>query len=167
MTSVADTLARFVLAVDDHDWETVRSCLAETLRRDYRSLTGAEPDQISGRALAGEWEGVLTGLDAHQHLLGAPLVEVEGDEARAAANVTATHVLDGDAGSPWVVGGTYRFELERLEGRWRITALTLDTRWQTGDGTLLQRAAPGGPSRTVPPETAVPASTRRRPRSSS
>ena len=77
----------------------------------------------------------------HQHLLGPPVVEIEGDGARAAAHVIGTHVLDGDPGSPWVVGGTYRFGLRQLTGRWRIVALTLDTRWQTGDGALLQRAA--------------------------
>jgi hypothetical protein len=40
-----------------------------------------------------------------------------------------------------VVGGTYRFALRRIGDRWWIMALTLGTRWQTGDGTLLQQAA--------------------------
>ena len=141
MSSVTDTIARFIIALDDHDWDDVASHLGETVHRDYQSLFGAEPDEISGPALAAEWRGVLTGLDAHQHLLGPPAVEIEGDEARAAANVVGTHVLQGDPGSPWVVGGTYRFALRRLEGRWRIVALTLDTRWQTGDGAILERAA--------------------------
>ena len=141
MSLVADTLARFILAIDDHDWDTVVGLLADTVRRDYRSLSGAEPGDISGPELAAEWKSVLAGLDAHQHLLGLPVVELEGDEARAAAHVIGTHVLDGDPGSPWVVGGTYRFALDRRAGAWRITALTLDTRWQTGDGALLRRAA--------------------------
>jgi catechol 2,3-dioxygenase-like lactoylglutathione lyase family enzyme len=47
----------------------------------------------------------------------------------------------GIPGSPWVVGGTYRFVLRRLEGRWRIVALTLDTRWETGDSAVLERGA--------------------------
>jgi hypothetical protein len=142
VSSAADALAQFVLALDDHDWEGVTAILGETVRRDYTSLFGGEPDEISGRVLAAEWKGVLTGLDAHQHLLGPPVVDVENDEARAAVHVVGTHVLDGDPGSPWVVGGTYRVVLRRLDGRWRITALTLDTRWQTGDAAVLQRAAP-------------------------
>jgi SnoaL-like domain len=52
-----------------------------------------------------------------------------------------THVLEGDPGSPWVVGGTYRFALRRLDGGWRIVGLTLDTRWQSGDAAVLERAA--------------------------
>jgi SnoaL-like domain len=140
VNSVAETLARFILALDDHDWDALTAILGETVSRDYTSLFGGEPDEISGAALAAEWRGVLTGLDSHQHLLG-PLIDVEDDEGRAAVHVVGTHVLDGDPGSPWVVGGTYRFGLRRIDGRWRIVALTLDTRWQTGDGAVLQRAA--------------------------
>lgn len=139
MSAVADALARFVLAIDDHDWDTVTAALADTVRRDYTSLFGGEPDVIAGSALAGEWKGVLSGLDAHQHLLGLPVVEVSGDAARASVHVVATHVLEGDPGSPWAVGGTYRFALSRPDGRWRIAAITLDTRWQTGDAAILTR----------------------------
>jgi hypothetical protein len=141
VSSVADTIARFALALDDHDWESVTACLAEDVSRDYSSLFGNEPDDIAGPALTAEWRGAISGLDAHQHVLAPPVVTVEGDRARAAANVIATHVLDGDPGSPWVVGGTYRFALRRDAGRWRIAALTLDTRWQTGDLAILERAA--------------------------
>lgn len=141
MSSVPDALARFVLAVDDHDWDGVTASLAEPVHRDYTSLFGGAPGEISGPELAAEWKRALTGLDAHQHLLGLPAVEIEDDDARAAVHVVATHVLDGDPGSPWVVGGTYRFGLRRLDGRWRIAAMTLDTRWQTGDRAVLERSA--------------------------
>ena len=143
MRSVAETLAFCFLALDDHDWDSVTACLGETVRRDYSSLFGGEPDELPGPALAAEWRSTISGLDSHQHLLGPPVIEVEGDEARAAAHVVGTHVLDGDSGSPWVVGGTYRFRLRRDGERWRIVALTLDTRWQTGDSGLLGRAASG------------------------
>jgi hypothetical protein len=142
MSSITEALAAFVLALDDHDWDGVEAALAPTVRRDYTSLFGGEPDEISGPALVAEWKGVLERLDGHQHLLGPPVVEVEDDQARAAVHVIGTHILDGDPDSPWVVGGTYRFELRRLDGRWRVVAVTLDTRWQTGDAAILQR----GPS---------------------
>jgi hypothetical protein len=139
--AIADALARFAMAVDEHDWDTVAALLDDTVRRDYRSLTGAAPDEIAGAALAAEWAGALEGLDGHQHLLGLPVIEAGADAALAVAHVIGTHVLDGDPGSPWTVGGTYRFALRRAEGGWRIAGLTLDTRWQTGDGALLRRAA--------------------------
>ena len=153
MSPVADAIARFALAIDDRDWRAVATCLADTVRRDYSSLTGAAPDEIAGADLVAQWRTGLTGLDAHQHLLGPPVIEGStGDGrgadpdtaeavARAAAHVVATHTLAGDAGSPWVVGGTYRFELRRTDDGWRITAITLDKRWETGDRALLERAA--------------------------
>ena len=49
--------------------------------------------------------------------------------------------MTGAASSPWVVGGTYRFVLRRDGVRWRIVELKLDTRWQTGDSGVLERAA--------------------------
>jgi len=140
--AVTDVLARFVVALDDHDWEAVTACLAERVRRDYRSLTGAEPDEPRAADLVAEWRSLLAGLDGHQHLLGPSVVEVDGDTARASTPVIGTHELAGDPGSPWAVGGTYRFELCRDgDGGWRIAAIRLDVRWQTGDASLLTRAA--------------------------
>jgi SnoaL-like domain len=145
VTEATALIARFIMALDDHDWPGVTACLGDTVRRDYSSLTGAPPDEIAGPDLVAEWEGALRGLDAHQHLLGPPAVQMDSssDTARAATHVVGTHVLEGDSGSPWVVGGTYRFVLRSAGDRWRIIGLTLDTRWQTGDGALLQRAARG------------------------
>ena len=143
MTTIGELLARFLLAVDDHEWATVAACLDDSVRRDYRSLTGAEPDELPGPALAAEWRAMLEGLTGHQHLLGPAVVDADGDSARASAQVIGTHVLDGDPGSPWTVGGTYRFTLRRDGERWRIAAITLDVRWQTGDPELLARAAGG------------------------
>jgi hypothetical protein len=140
VTAATDTIARFVMAIDDHDWDGVTRCLADVVRRDYQSLTGAAPDDIAGADLVAEWRAALTGLDGHQHILGLPVVEGGGREARAAVHVVATHVLEGDPGSPWVVGGTYRFTLRRAGDRWRIAAVTVDTRWQTGDRAVLERA---------------------------
>jgi hypothetical protein len=138
---VADTVARFLLAVDDHQWGRVEAALDETVSRDYSSLFGGEPDAISGSALAAEWRDLLTGLDSHQHLAGPAVVDLSGEEASADVHILATHVRDGDPGSPWVVGGTYRFAFRHREERWRIAAIKLDARWQTGDAAILERAA--------------------------
>ena len=47
-TSVFDAVARFMLALDDHDWDGVTAALGETVRRDDTSLFGGEPDEIAG-----------------------------------------------------------------------------------------------------------------------
>ncbi len=137
---IAEAVARFLLALDDHQWDRVEAALDETVSRDYSSLFGGEPDVIARAALAAEWRDLLTGLDAHQHLTGPPVVDVDGEKASADVHVVGTHVLEGDPGSPWVVGGTYRFALRRRERRWRIAAIKLDTRWQRGNSAILERA---------------------------
>jgi hypothetical protein len=138
---VADAVARFLLALDDHQWGRVEAALEETVSRDYTSLFGGEPDVIAGPALVAEWRAMLTVLDSHQHLTGPAVVELDDEEASADVHVVGTHVLEGDPGSPWVVGGTYRFTFRRREERWRIAAIRLDTRWQMGDAAILERAA--------------------------
>jgi SnoaL-like domain len=138
---IADAVARFLLALDDHQWDRVEAALEETVDRDYTSLFGGEPDVIAGSALVAEWRGFVSGLDSHQHLTGPAVVDRDGEEASAQVHVIATHVLEGDPGSPWVVGGTYRFTFRRREERWRIAAIKLDTRWQTGDVAILERGA--------------------------
>jgi hypothetical protein len=137
----ADAVARFLLALDDHQWAQVEAALDETVRRDYTSLFGGEPDAIAGSALVSEWRELLTALDSHQHLTAPAVVDLNGEEASADVHVVGTHVLEGHPGSPWVVGGTYRFGLRRREERWRIDAIKLDTRWQTGDADILKLAA--------------------------
>ena len=123
---IAEAVARFLLALDDHQWDRVEAALDETVSRDYSSLFGGEPDVIARAALAAEWRDLLTGLDAHQHLTGPPVVDVDGEKASADVHVVGTHILEGDPGSPWVVGGTYRFALRRRERRWRIAAIKLE-----------------------------------------
>ena len=136
MNAVADALARFILALDDRDWGAVTGWLGETVDLDYTSLFGGEPESVAGPELVARWRELLAGLDSHQHLLGPAVIDVDGDEATAQMHVTGTHVLDGDS---WVVGGTYRIALRRSD-RWRIVAITLDTRWQTGDAGILERS---------------------------
>jgi SnoaL-like domain len=138
---VADAVARFLLALDDHHWGQVEAALDETVNRDYSALFGGQREAFTGSALVAEWRELLTGLDAHQHLTGPAVVEVNGVEASADVHVVATHVLEGNPGSPWVVGGTYRFALRRREGHWRIAAIKLDTRWQTGNAGILAATA--------------------------
>jgi SnoaL-like domain len=150
-----DAVARFLLALDDHQWAQVEAALDETVNRDYTSLFGGEPDAIAGRALVSEWRALLTALDSHQHLTGPVVVDLSGDDASADVHVVGTHVLDGDPGSPWVVGGTYRFALRRRDERWRIAAIKLDKRWQTGDAAILERAA-GAASALDQPDIAHP-----------
>jgi hypothetical protein len=111
-------------AVDDLDWETVRSSFTTEVEIDYTSLWGGEPETLTADQLIDRWRQLLPGFDATQHLIG-PVAVTEADELTASCtmNVRGYHRV-GDA--TWMVAGRYVMRLERTDGSdWRIAALTL------------------------------------------
>jgi hypothetical protein len=78
-----------------------------------------------------------------QHLLGLPLIELSGDEARSTVGLQATHAERRRDGEPstWVVYGTYRDRLARTPGGWRIVERTFTCGHTEG---ALGGAPPGG-----------------------
>ena len=91
-------------------------------------------------ALAAEWRDLLTGLDAHQHLTGPPVVDVDGDESSVDVHVVGAHVLEGDpAARGWSAAPIDSpSAVARALAHRRRQA---DTPWQTGDSAVLERAA--------------------------
>lgn len=119
----ADVLVDLVHAIDALDWDGVRSVLADRLTTDYTSLFGGSPVEQTGDELVAQWQGLLPGFTATQHLLGP--VRVSGSSARA--YVRACHCLDE---ARWIVAGHYR---ATITDDGRISALVLDTYYQDGD----------------------------------
>jgi SnoaL-like domain len=120
----ADVLVDLVHAIDTLDWAGVRAVLADEVSTDYTSLSGGTPQRQTGDELVAQWQALLPGFTATQHLLGP--VRVSGSSARA--HVRACHCLDD---ARWIVAGHYR---ATLTDDGRISALVLDTYYQ--DGTL-------------------------------
>jgi len=140
----ADVLVDLVHAIDTLDWTGVRAALADELTTDYTSLFGGSPQQQTGDELVEQWQALLPGFTATQHLLGP--VRVSGSSARA--HVRASHRVDD---ARWVVAGHYRATLS-ADGR--ISALVLDTYYQDGDLELpaaAQERIAAGQVRLTPP----------------
>jgi hypothetical protein len=137
-TAITDTVVGMLHAIDAQAWADVRAAFANTVTTDYTSLFGGETETQPADALVDGWAAFLPGFDATQHLAGPLVVEVDGDRARARCAVTAVHRIGDDR---WTVGGHYAIRLARGSGAWRITHLTLDTAFETGDRALTERAA--------------------------
>ena len=138
--AVRRTLYRFARAIDTRDWAAYRAVFTDEIDLDYSSY---RPGSV-GRMRADEWVGrgvaLFEGLDATQHSLTNPLVDVDGDSAAITVYLVAEHVL----GDHWfTIGGYYQDRLVRAGDGWLITGKKLVVTWTRGDRGILELAARG------------------------
>jgi len=143
---VIDVCTRMAWYTDRRQWDALAGVFADEVMLDYTSLTGGEPAQVGGDALVGSWRKLLGAMTATQHLLSNHLVSVNGDVAECTAQFQATHLADMAPGEGrWVLGGHYRFGLNRVSGQWRISALTMTVSWSSGNQAILNGSAAAAP----------------------
>ena len=136
---IYDVLNRYAHGLDSHDWDLLRSCFTEDAVADYLELGGVNEGR---EAIVELCSGVLTGLDASQHLIGSHQATIEGDTAEARCYLQAQHVFKGaDGGDHYLVGGTYVDRLVRTDEGWRIKHRTLHATWFDGNPEVFTAAA--------------------------
>jgi SnoaL-like domain len=140
--AVCRTLYRFAAGIDTRDWTLYRSVFADEIDVDYSSYRAGS----AGRMPADDWvqraAGLFPGLDASQHCLYNPLVEITGDSARITMYVQAEHFLTNADGDNWfTLGGFYDDRLVRSDAGWTITAKKLVVTWNRGNRHILALAA--------------------------
>lgn len=126
---MTEVITRMLHAIDALDWKTVRASFADEVHADYTSLWGGAPATVGIDDLIADWQQLLNGFDATQHLTG-PVIEVDGQWH---TQVRAHHWLDGAA---WTVYGHYIAGIS--DGR--IAALTLQAFHEEGDRELVTQA---------------------------
>ena len=142
-SAVRDAVVRLATDIgagaDRHDWERVRAAMADTIVTDYTIYFGGEPTTQPADELVKGWAAFLPGFDSTHHMVTNHAVRrVDGDTAHAESDFIATHRL-GD--TLWTLGGRYEYTLKRRHGAWKIAALTMNALWESGDPSLVQRAA--------------------------
>ena len=134
---IENLLARYAAALDGHDWELLATCFTTDAK--YRFPHAG--DVVGVEAIADVCRASLVPLDASQHLIGSPHVEVDGDRARSRCSFQAQHVRRGaEGGRNYVVAGTYVDELCRTDAGWRIERRELQRVWTDGNPAVLGRA---------------------------
>jgi hypothetical protein len=103
---IANSLDR---AVDAKQWEMARSFFAERIRTDFGSKK--------------------TSL----HLRGGHVVDVHGDAAVVTSSAYAWNRMEGKGDPLWEVWGQYRYELERVGAKWRITLVSFHPTHERGN----------------------------------
>jgi SnoaL-like domain len=149
---IAETVYRFAYGIDRRDWSGYRQIFVAPpadIRFDYESYHGRPATRMN----VDEWVAAVTplfdGLDATQHTMSNPIVEVDGNSAHCRVYMQAAHFLWRDdleamTGSPepeFTIGGYYDDHLVlEADGSWRIDAVTLTVWWRRGNEAIMALA---------------------------
>ena len=137
--AITDILYQYATGLDSRDWEMLRDCFTDDAVCDFLEFGGVNEGKDAIVALC---SGVLSGLDASQHLVGNPRVTLDGDRATSACYFQAQHFLTSPAGgNTYLVGGRYEDRLRRTDAGWKIEHRTLYCSWQDGNAGVFTEAA--------------------------
>ncbi|RWO34990.1 MAG: nuclear transport factor 2 family protein [Mesorhizobium sp.] len=137
-TAIAEAVAGIGLYADLREWDRVKSYFTTRVTTDYTSLFGGEAATSDRDALIAQWQGLLPGFDATQHLITNIVVEGAGNDAVARSHVRASHWIDTRF---WTVGASYLHRLVRTPEGWRVSAISIHRLYEEGDRAVLAAAA--------------------------
>jgi ketosteroid isomerase-like protein len=134
--AIIDVCIRYATAIDDRDWDRLRSCFTPDAVGIYHA-----DRQLDGRAAIEEAiRTAVTPLDRTQHLVGTFVVDLTGDEATSRCQLHAQHVRAGvPGGEQYVIAGCYRDRFTRTADGWRIRERRLDRWWTAGNPAVTAR----------------------------
>lgn len=132
----------YALGIDTCDFKLLRSIFTDEISMDFEDYSG----QPKATMKADDWVAgcavLFTGLDATQHVMSNPMVEVDGDRARCRMYMKAEHFYANSMGNvDFALGGYYTDELVRSNGRWLIEAVTLKIFWNRGNRHIMTLAS--------------------------
>ncbi|MBW3141577.1 nuclear transport factor 2 family protein [Ferrimonas balearica] len=121
--ALTELMYRFARALDRVDGELMKSTYWPDAVEEHQDPIFPELFYYNGNAhdfvdpaMAG-----FKALKATQHRISNPLIEVDGDEARAECYVWAYHVHEEEGvDREGILGGRHHFRFQRREGEWRI-----------------------------------------------
>ena len=122
--ALQDVMLKYAAGVDERDFELYRSCFAddvEVVGFGERTVHGAD----NGLAVV---KAALEQYGPTQHMLGPQLATVEGDSATARTDVQALHYLKAKEGATLTLWATYKSNMRRINGEWRIVRHELVSR---------------------------------------
>jgi SnoaL-like domain len=134
---VISVVSSIPLAVDLAHYALAERAFAPKVVIDYTSLWGGTPSTLTPAELMDAWRGIVPGFDATWHELSDVRARVSGRSATATAGVDGRHWLGQGL---WRPIGTYEWELEKLEGQWKVTRMVFRMSRELGDRSLAAQA---------------------------
>ena len=115
--ALQDVMLKYAAGVDERDMDLYRSCFAEDV-----AVVGMAEETIRG---LDPWldfvEKALANYGATQHMLGPTLATIQGDAAATRTDVQALHRLKEPAGAIFTLWATYKTDMRRVAGEWKIS----------------------------------------------
>jgi hypothetical protein len=126
-------LGIYVIALDSRDLSLFDQCFVPDAGINLSGMGEMTPATYRELATAG-----MAALDATQHHLGLPLIQLDGDKAHARCYFMAQHVRNDLAPNPFLlIGGWYTDDLIRTSQGWRITRRIGTALWYDGNPAVL------------------------------
>ena len=122
--AIQDLLARYADIVDGRDFDRLDELFTADAHIDY-TATGAIAGDLD--ATKRFLRDALAAFVRSQHMMGLPVISIDGDRATARTPCHNPMVLDNGDGtaSVWLIGIRYEDELVRTSGGWRIRRRSL------------------------------------------
>ena len=140
--AITQKLYEYALGVDTRDWELYRSIFCEQVTADFRSYDGETHATFAADDWVAGLKAQFTGLDATQHVMTNPIVDIDGDTARCRMYMQAEHFLQNSSGSSdFAIGGYYDDRLKRSDTGWLIESVTLNVFWSRGNRNIMALAS--------------------------
>lgn len=123
---ITDVLARYVRGADRNDWELVRSCYHPDATDDHGLYSGGLEGLMVFLA------AVAATLTSTSHQLGPPLIELEGEIARAETYCLGWYERPGSDGLTRSIAQGLRYldRFERRGHRWAIASRVVVLDWE-------------------------------------
>lgn len=127
-------LTRHAYALDNEDYDALRTMYSPEAQGSFQ---GHGPvDGYEGMEAIYRDSG--RNLDAQQHTLSNFLVQVDGESASTSAYFHAIHFrANHPSGETFIIGGTYRDRLERVDRSWRIVHHEISYGWTSGNTSIM------------------------------
>jgi hypothetical protein len=119
--AIQELIARYPLVVDERNWGGLDALFTADARIDFSAFGGPVDSPAGVKTFLAD---SLGSFKRTQHMMGLPLITLDGDRARARTSCTNPMVIDNNDGttSVWLIGLWYDDEFERTADGWRFTS---------------------------------------------
>jgi ketosteroid isomerase-like protein len=113
--AVQDVMLNYVRCVDERDDDGYRALFTDDVE-----VVSMGPGFNSIDEFFPWWKDAVDKYDATQHMLSPTLATIEGDTAKTRTDVQALHFPKGEEGKTLTLWATYKTDMRRVDGDWKI-----------------------------------------------